>query len=330
MDKKYQVFISSTYSDLIKERKKVLDILLMADCIPAGMEAFVAADIEQFEVIKKVIDLCDYYVLIIGKRYGSIHPQTGISYTEMEYDYAISKDIPVLVFALDDSVKLPEDKCETDPEKNKRLQIFREKAMKSRLASIWQTADELTGRLAVSIMKAKAEINRPGWQRGTDYDEVSLRREIMSLQDENKKLKQSLEQEKKALLAFTEQSNLAFENCPIEIPYSFTHNNGRSTQIKYSKHSTDLKTVFLIIATEMMDVSITEATAKTALERGLLNHSSITDAQFIKRMLNQFKALSLMHSTWSENNHLLYWELTNKGVKIRNDSILIKKDEKDS
>ena len=45
----------------------------MSDCIPAGMEAFVAADIEQFEVIKKVIDLCDYYVLIIGKRYGSFH-----------------------------------------------------------------------------------------------------------------------------------------------------------------------------------------------------------------------------------------------------------------
>ena len=91
MDRKYQVFISSTYTDLVEERKKAVNILLMADCIPAGMEAFVAADLEQFEVIKKVIDLCDYYVLIIGKRYGSIDPVSGISYTEMEYDYAISK-----------------------------------------------------------------------------------------------------------------------------------------------------------------------------------------------------------------------------------------------
>lgn len=57
---KYQVFISSTYSDLLKERKYILDILLMADCIPAGMENFVATDDEQFSVIKKVIDLCDY------------------------------------------------------------------------------------------------------------------------------------------------------------------------------------------------------------------------------------------------------------------------------
>lgn len=79
-DKKYQVFVSSTYSDLKEERRKILDVLLMADCIPAGMEAFVASDTEQFEVIKKVIELCDYYVLIIGKRYGSINSSTGLSY----------------------------------------------------------------------------------------------------------------------------------------------------------------------------------------------------------------------------------------------------------
>ena len=87
MEKKYQVFISSTYTDLIEERKKMQEILLMADCIPAGMEAFVATNDEQFNVIKKVIDLCDYYVLIIGGRYGSVNEKTGLSYTEMEYDY---------------------------------------------------------------------------------------------------------------------------------------------------------------------------------------------------------------------------------------------------
>ena len=118
---KYQVFISSTYSDLSKERKRVLDILLMADCIPAGMENFVATDDEQFNVIKKVIDMCDYYVLILGKRYGSVNEKTGISYTEMEYNYAIDKGIPVLVFALDDSVELDDEKVEKDDIKRGRV-----------------------------------------------------------------------------------------------------------------------------------------------------------------------------------------------------------------
>ena len=124
---KYQVFISSTYSDLQQERKKVLDILLMADCIPAGMENFTATDDEQFNVIKKVIgicqviDLCDYYILILGKRYGSVNDSTGLSYTEMEYNYAIDKGIPVLVFVLDDSVKIEEDKIEKDDIKKGKL-----------------------------------------------------------------------------------------------------------------------------------------------------------------------------------------------------------------
>ena len=126
-DKKYQVFISSTYNDLIEERRKILDILLMADCIPAGMEAFAAADEEQFNIIKKVIDLCDYYILIIGKRYGSINESTGISYTEMEYEYAKAQNIPILVFAINDSVELPQDKKETSPERIAALKRFREK-----------------------------------------------------------------------------------------------------------------------------------------------------------------------------------------------------------
>lgn len=180
-DKKYQVFISSTYTDLSEERKKILDVLFMADCIPAGMEAFVAADTEQFEVIKKVIDLCDYYVLIIGKRYGSTHPDTGKSYTEMEYDYAIERGIPVLVFAIDDNVKLASDKIETDEDKKDKLKKFRTKAMTNRLVSIWASTEDLTGKLAISIMKAKTEIKRPGWQRAVDFDEASLRREIMTL-----------------------------------------------------------------------------------------------------------------------------------------------------
>ncbi len=99
MEKKYQVFISSTYEDLKEERKRIIDVLLQSNCIPAGMELFSATDGTQMETIKSVIDLCDYYILILGERYGSISEETGKSYTEMEYDYALSKGIPVLVFA---------------------------------------------------------------------------------------------------------------------------------------------------------------------------------------------------------------------------------------
>lgn len=326
MEKKYQVFISSTYYDLIEERKKVLDVLLMADCIPAGMEAFVATDAEQFDVIKKVIDLCDYYVLIIGKRYGSINEATGISYTEMEYDYAISKDIPVLVFALDDSVEVSDDKKETDLHKQVKLIDFRKKALSNRLASIWHTADELTGKLAIAIMKAKNEISRPGWQRGADYDEASLRREIMSLQNENKSLQEQLSQYEKNVDTIA-QTDLAFENQPITIEYSYMSFENGENRTHTGKKKTDLKTIFVIIATEMMGVSLAETSIRATLIRhfNLQNiNLALKDHQFIKRILNQFKALSLMDSSWNSENKCLYWRLTQKGIIVRDDAILIK------
>ena len=63
MEKRYQVFVSSTYTDLKEERRHVTQALMEMDCIPAGMELFPAADEEQWEFIKRVIDDCDYYLL---------------------------------------------------------------------------------------------------------------------------------------------------------------------------------------------------------------------------------------------------------------------------
>ena len=189
---KYQVFISSTYSDLLKERKQVLDILLMADCIPAGMENFVATDDEQFSVIKKVIDLCDYYILILGKRYGSVNEATGISYTEMEYNYAIDKGIPVLVFVLDDSVEVDDDKMESDDIKKGKLAEFKSKAMRNRLASVWKDQSDLMGKVAIAIMQAKNEIKRPGWHRGNDEEKERMLKQIEFLQAENEVLRKQI------------------------------------------------------------------------------------------------------------------------------------------
>lgn len=322
-NKKYQVFISSTYADLTEERKKILDVLFMADCIPAGMEAFVAADTEQFEVIKKVIDLCDYYVLIIGKRYGSIHPGTGKSYTEMEYDYAIEQGIPVLVFAIDENIELASDKVETDKGKIEKLKMFRTKAMTNRLASIWATPEDLTGKLAISIMKARTEIKRPGWQRAVDFDEASLRREIMELKNENKKLADDLKAAREEISFLTEETDIAFEDCEVKIEYHYQSQSG----LRAGSLNVSLQDLFITIATEMMEVSIAEPLVEKAIKVKFLfgkRESRLDDKQFVKKMLNQYRALNLVYSYWNTDNRELYWGLTNKGRKVRDDTILIR------
>lgn len=325
-EKKYQVFISSTYSDLKEERRKILDILLMADCIPAGMEAFVASDVEQFEVIKKVIELCDYYILIIGKRYGSINEQTGISYTEMEYEYAKSLGIPVLVFAIDESVQVPEEKTETDSRKIAALNAFRQKALTNRLATIWKTQDELTGAVAISIMRASKEIQRPGWQRATEYDEASLRREIMTLQKEKEKIASELNSAKKKIVALTEITDIAFEGYVVKIEYNYKGVDGRIRQSAIEK---ELPELFKIISTQMMGVALTESGIESSLKTNLFFQQSynytFTDAQLIKRVLNQLKALKLLYSEWSPEKSTIFWGLTPKGELERDKMILVRK-----
>jgi hypothetical protein len=77
IDIRYQVFVSSTYQDLQEERAEVMQALLELDCMPAGMELFPAASEDQWRWIKRVIDESDYYLVIIGGKYGSVHPETG-------------------------------------------------------------------------------------------------------------------------------------------------------------------------------------------------------------------------------------------------------------
>ena len=44
------------------------------------MELFLAINDSQWNLIKELIDDCDYYILIVGGRYGSLNKE-GISYT---------------------------------------------------------------------------------------------------------------------------------------------------------------------------------------------------------------------------------------------------------
>ena len=66
--KRLQIFVSSTFSDLIPERQAAVEAILTAGHIPAGMELFTSGDESQMDVIKQWIDESDVYLLILGGR----------------------------------------------------------------------------------------------------------------------------------------------------------------------------------------------------------------------------------------------------------------------
>ena len=140
IEKRYQVFVSSTYADLRKERQAISRTLLEINCIPVGMEIFPAADDDQWTVIKRLIDDCDYFLVIIGGRYGSIGPD-GVSYTEMEYKYALKARKPIIAFIHHDIDKLPQTKKQNKSTR-KKLDSFVELA-KRKMVRFWKTPDDL-------------------------------------------------------------------------------------------------------------------------------------------------------------------------------------------
>ncbi|ELC8392663.1 DUF4062 domain-containing protein [Clostridium perfringens] len=191
MEKRYQVFISSTFADLQDERKAIMESIMDLDCFPAGMEMFPANDSEQFEYIKTIIDASDYYVLIIAGRYGSL-ADDGKSYTEKEFDYAKEKGIPVLVFVKKDLENIPLSKTDGSEEKMKKLKNFIEKAMKNRLAKYWGDSKELKYEVHSSLSKAFKTHPRTGWVRGNIANNENLLNQINDLRIENERLRKSI------------------------------------------------------------------------------------------------------------------------------------------
>ena len=189
MEKRYQVFVSSTFEDLKEERKAVIECLLNAKYIPAGMELFSASNDEQFEYIKKIIDTCDYYVLIVAARYGSINPTTGKSFTEQEYDYAASKGIPILTFLHRDPYNLPYNKREDD--KRELLEQFKEK-VSGRLFKMWSNLAELTASVVTSLNDQVKENPQKGWIRYDPRYFSADNEEIEQLNKENIELKKEI------------------------------------------------------------------------------------------------------------------------------------------
>ena len=133
MNKKYQVFVSSTYKDLKEERMAVIRLLLKMGFIPVGMEQFPASNMSQMEYIKMMLDSCDYYLLILAGKYGSVDVD-GIGFTEKEYDYAIANGIPVMSILVEDIGKLENAKCEDTDAKRELLMKFREKVSAGQLS----------------------------------------------------------------------------------------------------------------------------------------------------------------------------------------------------
>jgi nucleoside 2-deoxyribosyltransferase len=188
---KYQIFVSSTYEDLRDERNEVIKACLNMGHIPVGMEMFNAADEEQWAVITRTIDQCDYYVVIVAHRYGSTTPD-GVSFTEKEYDYAVAQGVPVLGFIIDESAPWPNTKKEEQGDALEALKRFKAK-VRRKMVRFWHTASELRSQFVESLATTININPRRGWVRAPEATDVDIAQALSNLTEENARLRNELD-----------------------------------------------------------------------------------------------------------------------------------------
>lgn len=174
--RKFSIFISSTYEDLKKERQALVGVALENNFIPVGMEQFHAAPTNQWNVITRMIDECDFYLLVIGGRYGSIDEETGISYTEKEYNYAKTKGLPVLVLIKKTSA-IAESEKDTGSDKYDKMKKLDE--FRKRVKNDGNTVDFFTDLNSLKYVASPAFRNaidyvddNAGWVRYRDIKDI--------------------------------------------------------------------------------------------------------------------------------------------------------------
>lgn len=147
----------------------VTRLLLKMGFIPVGMEQFPASNMSQMEYIKMMLDSCDYYLLILAGKYGSVDAD-GIGFTEKEYDYAIANGIPVMSILIDDIGKLENAKCEDTDAKRELLKKFRDKVSAGKLVDFYTDLGSLTTAVATAVHSCVQLSPAKGWIRGETTD----------------------------------------------------------------------------------------------------------------------------------------------------------------
>lgn len=331
-DVRYQFFISSTFEDLREERQQVIQAVLELGHIPVGMEIFPSVDDAPWDLIRRTILECDYYIVLTAGRYGSVG-QDGLSFTEREYDLAVELEIPIIGFLREDPLDLEASKRDDEPKARKGLANFQAKVRRKH-ARAWRNTEELGLQASKAILYAIRATPRTGWVRANhakslaDIEKLEgLRSEISDrdstirqLKKENKKL-DSLLRRSVLPLEELEPSLLAQGDDILELPVTFSKDGERqSVRVRVTWDQ-----CFRVVGPRLSNSQMRRnyqgkfdfESDLMSMIKDMLGYSSLatvnprTTKSEIDAMMFQYKQLGLMMLV--TKNDQTWWTLTPKG-----------------
>ena len=215
--RKLQVFLSSTYEDLIDHRLAAMEAILAAGHIPAAMEQFSPGDETAWEKIKAWIDESDAFILILGGRYGSVESSSGKSYVQLEYEYAVEKKKPFFALVVDKAhheQRVKEFGLSADERENPQKYKDFKALVTQRLCAFWKDKKDIKSAIFQKLPEWAQRADLLGWVRGDEATNPEVMNELARLSRENSELRAKVgsQAESFAGLTFDELSRLMAEH----------------------------------------------------------------------------------------------------------------------
>lgn len=150
-----RALISSTEGDLREHRAAVIDACLRVGVEPFGMDTFSTDERTTRALWNAIVEDADIYIGILGFRYGFVCPGETKSFTEIEYERAVARGIPRLLFLMSaDHPVRPKD-VETGPGAEK-LRQFKDLVRRDSIVTEFRSPDELK----VAVVTGLVEVLR--------------------------------------------------------------------------------------------------------------------------------------------------------------------------
>jgi len=331
LDKRYQVFISTSGAEMQPER-----IILSQTLVGMG---FFSWGLEQRTPLntafaRRQIDDCDYVVILLGSQYGE-QSVSGVGYMHLEYIYAVTKQKPIIVFMHEDPASRDPSLHDTKPEFQEKFKEFRQ--------LLQQEADQVFCYRTLRDLEMAVRLNMPqmlerypvsGWVRPQN---------TQALHDEIDQLKAKVAQLERDGGTREVDPFLSLPKVSMHEVFSFeyrmhAYQDGNFKELKVQKRLTWAQLLAILGSTfinptpeEFFSKRMNEYLNETGLEDAraeMPRAHAVARAQINIRALHSLK-LQMRQNDWivpsgRDDRQRLLWQITSKAQKLLDSNLLDK------
>ncbi|WP_237738856.1 DUF4062 domain-containing protein [Alcanivorax hongdengensis] len=336
-DNRYQVFISATYPDMQEARQALMVPLMDMGLMPTGFDSSAADGNTLLPVIQRMIEESDYFILLVGGRYGTLSPM-GLSEIHREYIFAATKRKPVIALIHDNPAMLPESRRETTREGQVRREDFARLLENKAICYRWSTEKGLAELISKVMPEVMREHPADGWIRadragqGGGAQSAALKERIAVLEKEREELLAQARPPLKSLARGSDQ---------VSLDYSCNVYEGGDCKLAMASTRISWDQAFACVAPLMLNPA-SEMSLQKALE-DYIGRRALADVQgdfpkahavrnvvMASHAFNQVKvhlrALGLINKSQEKDSRgLPMWQLTAHGDNTMSQVMAVKR-----